>query len=76
MKLTEYRCDYYSSDGENVFHALFNTVTPQEACKRCAALALEEQGIELTWLVLHSWEDGEWEYSLNKKGDWNKLGGS
>lgn len=73
MKSNEYKCDYYTSDGENVFHARFDAATPQDACKRCARLALEEQGIELTWLILYSWEDGEWEYSLDQKGNWNKL---
>lgn len=73
MKLTEFKCDYYNSDGENLFRARFDAATPQEACVKCAKLALEEQGIDLTWLVLSSWEDGESEYLVDNNGNWNKL---
>lgn len=74
MKLTEFKCDYFTPDGEMVFHAAFDAATPQEACVRCAKLAREEQGLNLTWLVLASWEDGEWEYLVDNNGNWNKLG--
>lgn len=64
--LPDWKCDYYTPDAESCFLAQFSAVDAPHAAAQCAALAREEQGLKLDWLVV----DGV-EFRLRADGSWS-----
>jgi hypothetical protein len=66
VDLPFFRCDYYPNDlnPDFVLQAGFYAKSPEHAAEQCAALAREEQGADLDWLVVGGDEyrlrDGAW----------------